>query len=93
MTYPVKHHVLGQAKKTVEGKRHRFEYECASCHEDFQAKEIQVDHINPCGSLSKPEDLQRFVSNLFCEADGMQILCKTCHQAKTNEERELRRAK
>jgi hypothetical protein len=24
---------------------------------------------------------------LFCEADGFQLLCKPCHQLKTNEER------
>lgn len=93
MTYPVKHHVLGQAKKVVEGKRHRFEYECAVCHQDFTGKEVQVDHMKPCGSLSKPEDLPGFVGRLFCEAEDMQVLCKTCHQAKTNEERKLRSGK
>jgi hypothetical protein len=87
MTYPVKHHVLGQAKYAVEGKRHRFEYTCAACGEGYQAKEVQVDHIKPCGSLNKASDLEGFVSRLFCESGDLQVLCKTCHQTKTNEER------
>jgi 5-methylcytosine-specific restriction endonuclease McrA len=27
---------------------------------------------------------------LFCESDDLQVLCKTCHQKKTNEERRRR---
>ena len=87
MTYPVKHHVLGQAKHSVEGQRHRFEYTCAGCGEGYPAKEVQVDHIKPCGSLNKASDLEGFVSRLSCESSDLQVLCKTCHQAKTNEER------
>jgi 5-methylcytosine-specific restriction endonuclease McrA len=90
MTYPVKHHVLGQAKYAVEGERHRFEYTCASCNGGFTAKEVQVDHIKPCGSLTKSTDLEGFVSRLFCESDDLQVLCKTCHQKKTNDERSRR---
>jgi 5-methylcytosine-specific restriction endonuclease McrA len=33
------------------------------------------------------DDLPSFVSNLFCEADNLQVLCKSCHKTKTAEER------
>jgi len=87
MTYPVKHHVLGQAKQVVTGKRHRFEYQCSHCNQYHPAKDVQVDHIIPCGSLRCAEDIPQFVTRLYCEADNLQVLCKTCHQAKTNKER------
>jgi len=54
-------------------------------------KETQVDHIVSCGSLRSFEDLPGFTERLLCEASGLQIVCKACHQAKTNEEREQRK--
>jgi len=55
-------------------------------------KEVQVDHIIPAGTLRKYDDLPQFVKNMFCEADGLQVLCKPCHQLKTNAEREQRKS-
>lgn len=47
-------------------------------------KEVEVDHIVPCGTLKCVEDLPGFVTRLFCEADGFQVLCKAnCHSKKT----------
>jgi 5-methylcytosine-specific restriction endonuclease McrA len=53
-------------------------------------KETQVDHIIPTGPLKDFSDLPGFVERLFCEADGLRILCDGCHQKKTNAEREAR---
>ena len=82
--WPCKH----QAKKnamciTDEGSRYR----CNTCDELFRSSDVQVDHITPCGSLRTFDDLPGFVERMFCEADGFQVLCKECHQLKTNEER------
>lgn len=66
------------------------QYTCAACEETFGSKDIQVDHIVPAGSLTKFEDLPEFVERMFCEVDGFQVLCKPCHQIKTNEERKSR---
>jgi 5-methylcytosine-specific restriction endonuclease McrA len=85
--YPVKYQVLQEAKRIVTGQRHKYEHQCASCKNWFKAKEVQVDHIKPAGSLKCYDDLPSFVSNLFCEADNLQVLCKPCHKAKTAEER------
>lgn len=52
------------------------------------AKEVEVDHIDPVinpetGFVSWDETIKR----MFCEADGLQVLCKTCHKTKTANER------
>jgi 5-methylcytosine-specific restriction endonuclease McrA len=85
--YPVKYQVLKDSQRRVTGQRHKVEHQCAECQEWFKAKEVQVDHIKPAGSLKCYDDLPSFVSNLFCESDNLQVLCKQCHKAKTAEER------
>jgi 5-methylcytosine-specific restriction endonuclease McrA len=78
------------SRRPFEGKgRQKWEYQCASCNNWFPDKEVQVDHIIPAGSLKCAEDLPEFVNKLFCEVDGLQVLCKKCHQEKTNKERGL----
>ena len=89
--YPVKFQVKKEAERTVTGFRHKYEYQCAACSGWFTGKEIQVDHIEPAGKLSSYKDLAGFVKRLFCEADGMQVLCLECHQSKTNAERKARK--
>ena len=87
MRWPSKYNLLNKNRKAVEGKRHKWEYQCEECRQWFQAKEVQVDHKVPAGSLNKYEDLPAFVSKLFVGEDKLAILCKPCHQIKTNEER------
>ena len=90
MKYPVKSHVKASAMEiTDEGKRWR----CASCDGLFLSKDTHVDHIEPCGSLRKYEDLPGFVERMFCEADGFQVLCVDCHHTKTQAERKAARRK
>lgn len=87
--YPVKHHAKKNAYTlTDNGGRYR----CATCSELFKGTEVHVDHIEPCGSLKTYEDLPGFVERMFCEVEGFQILCKPCHQLKTNRERAERKA-
>lgn len=86
--FPPRFDVLNDAKRTVKGKRHKYEYQCARCKNWFKQTEVQVDHIVPCGTLKKWEDLPEFARKLFCEKDGLQVLCKAkCHQEKTQEDR------
>lgn len=85
--WPPKFQLLKDERRAVKGKRHKWEYQCAHCKQWFQMKEVQIDHIVATGSLTSYEDLPRFVATLFCEVDNLQILCKPCHQVKSNEER------
>lgn len=82
--YPVKHHAKRLAM-CVGG------YQCAKCEGVFKSSEVQVDHIEPCGSLKTYSDLPGFTERMFCEVEGFQVLCKECHQAKTNAERAARK--
>ena len=56
-----------------------------------RANNVFVDHIEPVidpqkGFVSWDETIR----NLFCEAEGLQVLCKACHKEKTNDERRKR---
>lgn len=67
-------------------------YKCAKCEGSFGPKEIQLDHIVP---IVDPhlgfQNWEDFISKLFCDADGFQVLCRTCHSYKTGLENEVRR--
>jgi 5-methylcytosine-specific restriction endonuclease McrA len=75
---------LARRHSQLSDKRVKWEYQCALCGGWFKGKETQVDHIVPCGTLKSFEDLAPFVRRLFCEADGLQVVCKPCHAEKTN---------
>ena len=80
------------AKRTKkDGGRQKFEYQCAMCKGWFKDKEVQVDHIEESGALKGKEDVGDFIVKLFCEVDGLQVLCnkredgvESCHRKKTN---------
>jgi 5-methylcytosine-specific restriction endonuclease McrA len=78
-----------RSKRAYKGpnKRQKFEYQCNICKNWFPEKDINVDHIIPAGTLSCAQDLPGFVERLFCEVDGLQTLCSTCHDIKTKNEK------
>lgn len=69
---------------TGEDKRTKWEHQCAICAKWFKAKEIEIDHIKPCGALTCDADLTIFISRLFCEEDNLRKLCKSCHKEVTH---------
>lgn len=66
-------------------KRLKKEYQCAKCGKWRARKDVQIDHIEECGSLQKYEDIVPFLQRLTKEdINAYQILCKnTCHKQKT----------
>lgn len=78
-----------KARRAVTGKgSQKWEYKCSRCNKWYKGKEVEVDHIVPCGSLRCYEDIVPFLKRLCCEdVDGYRVLCKQCHQEITNEER------
>lgn len=93
--WPPKFAVLNAAKRgkfrNVKTGRMAEHYECAKCQELFPAKEVQVDHIEPVVPLTGFVSWDDVIKRTFCEADGLQVLCKGCHKEKTNLENALRK--
>lgn len=81
---PLVNGVFMRSRRPYTGacKRTKWEYECSGCGKWFPAKQINVDHIVPCGNLKTFDDLPGFVERLFCEVDGLRLLCETCHFAR-----------
>jgi 5-methylcytosine-specific restriction endonuclease McrA len=72
-------------------------YECAECKRHVpltvriganRKNNIFIDHINPIVDPNKGfEGFDKFVENLFCEEDNLQVLCGECHDIKSLAER------
>ena len=68
-------------------------YTCNGCNKDFPSKDVQVDHIKPI--IDPAIGFQTWdilIANLFCEKENLQLLCKPCHQLKTNAEKLIKKA-
>jgi len=49
---------------------------------------VTVDHIVPIIDPKKGfESWDKVIERMFCEAKGLQVLCQSCHKAKTKDER------
>ena len=76
--WPIQDVMRAARRPTQSGdKRRKWDYQCALCCGWFDGRSVGVDHIVPCGSI---EDVAGFVARLFCEADGLRVLCHKCHQ-------------
>lgn len=73
-----------------KNKRLKYEYRCELCKGWFKQADVSVDHVVPVGSLNKLEDLPGFVQRLFCEEDGLRVLCDGCHKEVTDEQRQAK---
>jgi hypothetical protein len=66
-------------------KRIKKEYQCAKCNNWYKRADVEIDHIEECGSLSNYEDIVPFIQRLTKEeVDAYDILCKPCHKVKTD---------
>lgn len=78
-------------KKTGKLAQH---YRCAACTGEFVAVDVQVDHIYPVvdpkvGFVS----WDKYIENMYCEEEGFQVLCLSCHKEKTLKEKLERKTK
>ena len=82
--WPPRYEALQAARRPYVGdnKRQKWEFQCAACRQWFMAKNVQVDHIVPCGSLNQWSDVEGWLRRFLCEAEGFQVLCRECHLAK-----------
>lgn len=84
--WPPKYQVVEGAKRVTKkrGVRYRYEYQCSVCSRYYPRKEVEVDHIEPAGSLKSFDDLGGFAERLFVSADKLRLLCKSCHYKVTH---------
>lgn len=69
----------------------RGNYQCESCGSIFKSKDIHVDHIEPVISIEDGfNGWDTYIDRLFCDPDGLQGICKICHDVKTETEKALR---
>ena len=76
---------LIRARRLNQGpnRRLKYEYQWNICKEWFSEGEVQVDHIVPKGSYLTYEDWAGWGARLCCPVEGLQCLCKPCHNTKT----------
>ncbi len=75
------------ARKGPKGQK--WAYLCADCQKLFLRRQVQIDHIEPCGELTDYSHAGEFIRRLTAESpDDYAIRCKDCHQVKTDIERQ-----
>jgi len=97
---------INEAKKDARVARGL--YRCALCENDVPAtvrratadgrerrvSNVHVDHIQPVIDPDKGfESWDLLIERLFCEKDGLRVLCYDCHEAVTNGEKEIAKAR
>lgn len=95
--WPPRYTVLNEAftgtktnKATGRKAKH---FRCNRCKGEFVQKDVQVNHIIPVVPLSGFTTWDEVVDRLFCEKEGLEVLCKPCHKEVTKEENDSRKIK
>jgi len=66
-------------------------YRCDGCRGAVTSKFIAVDHRVACVPLSGWDSWDGFITRLFCDPSGLQVLCQRCHEQKSCQEKESRK--
>jgi len=66
-------------------------FRCAQCDGVFTRREVHRDHIEPVVPIIGLESCAQLIETMLCFAEGYQILCIPCHEAKSIEENKKRR--
>ena len=94
---PIKLEFMKKARKMITNPNERLRKGrpqvwggvCEICKQEFQLKDMEVDHRTGEFALRKVEDIQAFVEGIvFVTHEDLALLCKKCHKAKTYAERE-----
>ena len=66
----------------TSGKLAQF-IDCELCGEPCRANVVQVDHVEPCGSLTMHNWTEFLYKLLLMNGDQLQCACKPCHKIKS----------
>ena len=94
--FPAKYETLKAASvgKKVNVKTNRIaeHFKCAVCNQDYPAKEVNVDHNDPVVCpVEGFVNWDVYIKRMFCGKENLQVLCTTCHDIKSSEERKVRK--
>lgn len=64
---------------------------CSKCGGHFPQKDVEVNHKIPVVPVEGFTSWDVVIDRLFCEKDGLEIVCKPCHKAITKLENEQRK--
>ena len=80
-----------------DGTRHKknsVQRQCQVCSSWVSSSKIAVDHIVPVVDVDVGfTDWNTFIDRLWCDKNNLQIICDSCHNKKTNNERIARLTK
>lgn len=95
--WPPKYECLNEAKtkKKINKLTGRLaqHFKCAKCKKEFPASQVSVDHIRPVVGPEGFQSWDEYIENMFCEREGLQVLCVTDHKKKTLKEKGERLSK
>jgi hypothetical protein len=84
-------HWRARTEAMTAARVERGKYKCATCEDLFGPKEVALDHIQPVvdpkAGFTTWDD---YIARLFCAAEGFQVICNSCHDAKTLIEDQMR---
>ena len=93
--WPPRYETLAEAfvdrrtnEKTGKLAKH---FKCASCSSLFPQKDVEVNHKQSVVPVEGFTSWDEVINRMFCEKDGLEVLCKTCHKQRTQEENQLRK--
>ena len=93
--WPPKYRVLSGAyvgtKTNPKSGRLAKHYVCKGCGNEFVAKDVEVNHIIPVIPVTGFDSWDGVIKRLFCEEQGLEVLCKPCHKKITQQENEERK--
>lgn len=75
-------------RKTGRMAKH---YRCSRCQGDFPGKDVEVNHITPVVPVDGFDSWDGVIKRMFCEKDGLELVCKPCHKEITAEENNKRK--
>ena len=70
--------------KSKKNPRLKWQFQCCECKKWKSRKYVEGDHVEPVGSFTCAEHAGDYINRLFCEIDGLRVVCKKCHRVKTN---------
>lgn len=76
------------------GPRNGKKYICNNCKKEFDRKNIDVDHKDPCIPVDKSVyemDLKTLYYRIRTTEENLRVLCKYCHKIKSINENKLRK--